>query len=278
MNVYLLSGACGAEIEGINLKDTSKDNINTIKNLLFEHKVIFFRNQNISQQEQINLSKCFGILEKHAYVNGLEKYPEIVRIIKEPNEKNNWGEGWHSDVSYNFEPTLAVVLRSIEIPPVGGDTMFSNMELAYDTLDINIKKLIENKKAIHDSRGSEFFVKDYESMTSNGNFEVFSNEHPIVRYNPDSKKKSLYVNSTYTRKIIGMDNIESDILLKKLFEHQQRLDLTCRFKWTKNAVAIWDNRSVLHYAIADYFPNRGLGFRRVMDRIAIKGEKPLSII
>ena len=274
MEIELLSGACGAEIEGLNLKDTSDENIKIIKSLLFEHKVIFFRNQDITQLEQINLSKCFGQLETHAYVNGLKKFPEILRIIKEPNEKNNWGEGWHSDVSYNREPTLAVVLKSIEIPPVGGDTMFSNMELAYDTLDLDIKALIENKKAIHDSRGSEFFVENYESMTSNGNHKTFSNEHPIIRNNPDSKKKTLYVNHTYTRNIIGLDKKESDRILKILFTHQQRLDLTCRFKWSKNAVAIWDNRSVIHYAIADYFPNRGLGHRRVMDRIAIKGEKP----
>jgi len=274
MNIELLSGACGAEIKGINLKDTSDNNIELIKSLLFEHKVIFFRNQDISQKEQIDLSKCFGPLENHAYVNGLENYPEIVRIIKEPMEKNNWGGGWHSDVSYNLEPTLAVVLKSIEIPPVGGDTMFANMELAYDTLDNEVKKIIKDKKAIHDSRGSEFFTKDYESMTSNGNVKIFSNIHPIVRTNPDSQKKTLYVNSTYTREIIGMSKKNSNKILKTLFKHQQRLELTCRFKWTQDAVAIWDNRSVLHYAIADYFPDKGLGHRRVMDRIAIKGERP----
>lgn len=275
MNIKLLSGACGAEIKGIDLKDTSSKNIKIIKKLLFEHKVIFFRNQKISQQEQINLSKCFGNLEKHAYTNGLKKFPEIVRIIKEPYEKNNWGEGWHSDTSYNYEPTLAVILKSVKIPPVGGDTMFSNMELAYETLDDEIKNKIQNKKAIHDSMGSKFFNEDYESMTSNGNFEVFSNVHPIVRNNPDSNKKILYVNWTYTRKIVGMKKFESDKLLKLLFKHQERLDLTCRFKWTKNAVAIWDNRSVLHYAIADYFPKKGLGHKRVMDRIAVKGERPI---
>ncbi len=275
MKVNLLSGACGAEIEGINLKDTSESNITTIKKLLFEHKVIFFRDQDITQKEQINLSKCFGPLETHAYVKGLKEYPEIVRIIKEPHEKNNWGEGWHSDVSYNPEPTMAVILKSIEIPPIGGDTMFSNMELAYDTLDHNLKKQIENKKAIHSSLGAEFFVDDYESMKGNGNSDIYTNEHPIVRTNPDSGRKTLFVNWTYTKKIVGLNKSESDKLLEKLYQHQERLDLTCRFKWTKNAVAIWDNRSVLHYAIADYFPNRGLGHIRVMDRIAIKGERPI---
>ena len=274
MKIEMLSGACGAEIEGINLNDTSDENIFIIKNLLFEHKVIFFRNQDITQQQQINLSKCFGVLEEHAYVKGLKNYPEIVRIIKEPHEKNNWGEGWHSDVSYNAKPTMAVVLRSVEIPPIGGDTMFANMEIAYDTLDDNLKKQIENKVAIHSSIGAEFFVDNYESMKGNGNSDIYTNEHPIVRTNPDSKRKTLYVNSTYTKKVVGMNKSDSDNLLKKLFLHQERLDLTCRFRWTKNTVAIWDNRSVLHYAIADYFPNRGLGHIRIMDRIAIRGEKP----
>ena len=168
MKIELLSGACGAEINGINLKDTSSSNIGIIKNLLFEHKVIFFRNQTINQQEQINLSKCFGPLETHAYTKGLQEFPEIVRIIKEPHEKNNWGEGWHTDTSYNKQPTLAVILKSLEIPPVGGDTMFSNMELAYDTLSDDLKKKIENKKALHDSRGAEFFNENYQSMESNG--------------------------------------------------------------------------------------------------------------
>ena len=106
------------------------------------------------------------------------------------------------------------------------------------------------------------------------NLEEYSNEHPIVRTHPETGKKILYVNWTYTKSIVDMDKKESDDLLTKIFKHQERLELTCRFKWTKNAVAIWDNRSVIHYAIADYFPNRGLGHRRIMDRIAIKGEKP----
>jgi len=146
MDIRLLSGALGAEVEGIDLKDSSKENFKVINNLLLEHKVIFFRNQKITPEEQLALAKRFGPLETHAYVKGRDKYPEIVRIIKDPNEKNQWGENWHSDVSYNIKPTKAVILRSIKIPPVGGDTMFSNMELAWETLDKNIKKKIKDKK------------------------------------------------------------------------------------------------------------------------------------
>ena len=151
------------------------------------------------------------------------------------------------------------------------------VDVLEDDLNIDpddLKKKIENKKALHDSRGAEFFNENYQSMESNGYKEAFSNIHPIVRTNPDSKRKILYVNWTYTRQIIGMEKEESDDLLNILFKHQERLDLTCRFRWTPNTIAIWDNRSVLHYAIADYFPQRGLGHKRIMDRIAVRGEIP----
>ena len=200
MEINLLSGALGAEIKGINLKDTSTENWKKINSLMLEHKVVFFRDQDISSDEQIELAKHFGPLEKHVYVKARENYPEILRIIKAPDEKHQWGEGWHTDVSYNPKPTKVIILRSHKIPPVGGDTMFSNMELAYETLDNDIKK--------------------------------------------------------------------------KIFKHQERLDFTCRIKWTENAIAIWDNRSLLHQGLSDFFPGRGLGYERVMDRIAIEGDKP----
>ena len=274
MQVKLLSGALGAEISGVNLQDTSDKNFEVINNLLLKHKVIFFRNQNITEEEQLKLASHFGPIERHAYVKGLDKYPEIVRIIKKPNEKNQWGENWHSDVSYNLKPTKAVILKSIKIPPVGGDTMFANMELAWETLDEKIKDKIKGKKALHSSLGAEFFVDNYEGMEGNGNHDEYSNEHPIVRTHPDTGKKILFVNWTYTKNIVGMDKKESDEILSKIFKHQARLDLTCRFQWTENAVAIWDNRSVQHYAIADFFPGRGLGYERIMDRIAIQGDSP----
>ena len=276
MDIKLLSGALGAEISGIDLKDSSKENYERINNLLLEHKVIFFRNQDITHEEQIALAQNWGPLENHAYVKGLDKHPEIVRIVKTKEEKNQWGENWHTDVSYNVKPTKAVILKSIKIPPVGGDTCFSNMELAWETLDEDIKEIIKDKKAIHSSLGAEFFIDNYKGMTGHEkiNYDEYSNEHPIVRTHPETGKKILYVNWTYTKQIIGLEKKESDEILKKIFEHQARLDLTCRFNWTENAVAMWDNRSVLHYAIADFYPGRGLGHERIMDRIAIEGDQP----
>jgi len=276
MEVKLLSGALGAEISGIDLKDSSRENFKKINNLLLEHKVIFFRDQSITEEEHISLAQNWGPLENHAYVKGLAKHPEIVRIVKTKDEKNQWGENWHTDVSYNIKPTKAVILKSIKIPPVGGDTCFSNMELAWETLDKTIKEKIKDKKAVHSSLGAEFFIDNYKGMEGHEkrNYDEYSNEHPIVRTHPETGKKILYVNWTYTKKIIDLKKEESDEILKKIFEHQARLDLTCRFNWTKNTVAIWDNRSVIHYAIADFYPGRGLGYERVMDRIAIEGDSP----
>jgi len=159
MEINLISGALGAEIKGIDLKDSSEKNWKTINDLLLEHKVLFFRNQNITAEQQINFAKNFGPLEKHVYVKGREEFPEIIRIIKKPDEKHQWGENWHTDVSYNPKPTKVIILRSIKIPPVGGDTMFSNMELAYETLDSELKEKIKDKKAIHSSLGAAAFVE-----------------------------------------------------------------------------------------------------------------------
>tara|TARA_Y100000590_G_scaffold115413_1_gene131702 strand:+ start:846 stop:1673 length:828 start_codon:yes stop_codon:yes gene_type:complete len=275
MKINLISGALGAEITGIDLRDSSEKNWKIINDLLLEHKVLFFRNQNISAEQQINLAKKFGPLEKHVYVKGREEFPEIIRIIKKPDEKRQWGETWHTDVSYNPKPTKVIILRSIKIPPVGGDTMFSNMELAYETLDSEIKEKIKNKKAVHSSLGAAAFVEAYKGMEGNGNLDEYSNIHPIVRTHPETGKKILFVNSMYTKRIEGLNENESNEILKELFYHQERLDLTCRFKWTENAVAIWDNRSTQHQGLTDFFPGRGLGHERIMDRIAIEGDHPI---
>ena len=275
MNVDLVSGALGAEVINFDLNYLNNKNFEEINNLLLEHKVVFFRDQSLTLEKFIEIASMFGPVEEHAYVKGIEKYPQITRIIKAANEKNQWGEGWHSDVSYDLTPSKVIILKSLKIPPIGGDTVFSNMELALETLGEDIKKIIQNKKAIHTSNGSKFFVENYSKMESNGKIgEQYSNEHPIIRTHPETGKKILYVNPTYTKKIVGLPDDESSDLLNYIFKHQERLDLSCRFKWTENAIAILDNRSTQHYAIADFYPGRGLGHERVMDRISIVGDKP----
>ena len=152
--------------------------------------------------------------------------------------------------------------------------MFSNMEIAYETLDKKIKEKIKDKTAVHSSLGAAAFVEKYEKMSGNGNIDEYSNTHPVVRTHPETGKKILFVNSMYTKKIIELSKEESDEILNEIFKHQERLDFTCSFKWTENAVAIWDNRSTLHQGLTDFFPGRGLGHERIMDRIAIQGDQP----
>ena len=212
MEVKLLSGALGAEIQGIDLTDTSDKNFDKINNLLLEHKVIFFRDQPLTTDQHIALAEKFGPLETHAYVKGIKDYPEIVRIIKAEDEKNQWGENWHSDVSYNFKPTKAVILKSIKIPPVGGDTCFSNMELAWETLDEKIKDKIKDKKAIHSSLGAEFFIKNYKKKEGN--------------------KKKYYDNNKDT--LVGFDTGPANTLLDSWIESCQQKPFDHKGRWAKS--------------------------------------------
>ena len=204
----LLSGALGAEITGIDLKDSTTENWNKINNLLLEHKALFFRDQDISSEEQISLAKHFGPLEKHIYVKGREEYPEILRIIKEPDEKHQWGETWHTDVSYNPKPTKVIILRSLKIPPVGGDTMFSNMYMAYDSLSKPMQNFLNGLRALHESE--HFYRNRYEKQDElDPNKKYPSAIHPIVRTHPETKKKALYVNKFFTTRIEGLSNEET---------------------------------------------------------------------
>ena len=214
------------------------------------------------------LAEKFGPLETHAYVKGLDKFPEIVRIIKAEDEKNQWGENWHSDVSYNTKPTKAVIIKSIKIPPVGGDTCFSNMELAWETLDEKIKEKIKDKKAIHSSLGAEFFIDNYKKMKGNGkkNYDEYSNEHPIVRTHPETGKKILYVNEHFTRRIVEMSMDESDMLLSHLTKWVTRPEFTVRYNWTEGTIAMWDNRSTQHYVVNDFKDER------IIQRVTIMGD------
>ena len=273
MKVKLLSGALGAEISGVDLsKNLDNGSSKEIYNLFLEHKVIAFRDQNLSQEQHFSIAKIFGSPEKHVYVKGTDLHPEIIRLDKEPQETINWGQGWHSDVSYAVQPNKAVILYSRNIPPVGGDTLFANMELAWNTLSEDIKNRVKDLKAIHSSHGAGFFTTPYKTMKSNGNTDSYSNPHRVVRTHPETGKKILFVNRTYTVGFVDMDKQESDHLLEEIYAHQESPELSCRFKWTDNTLVALDNRSVIHYAIADYFPERSLGYRRVMDRIAITGD------
>ena len=268
MEIKLLSGALGAEIEGIDLKDSSIENCNKINNLLLEHKVLFFRNQNISPEQHIDLAKFFGPLEKHVYVKGLDKHPEIIRIIKGANEKHQWGETWHTDVSYNVKPTKVIILRSIKIPPVGGATFFVDANAAYEGLPQEIKQKIDSLHAVHD------FLRAFGRQTPKDKHDEIREkyplvEHPVVINHHQTGKPLLYVNRIFVTAIEGLNEKEGYELIDLLCREFEILEYSCRFRWEPDSIAFWDNQAVQHYAASDYSPHV-----RVMERASIKGTRP----
>ena len=271
-----IAGALGAEIHGVNLaEDLDAEVIQEIRQALLDNLVIFFRDQELNPAQLINFAKKFGPLDEHDFVQGLPEYPEILRLVKEADETGrNFGGGWHSDVTYQEEPALGSVLYALDVPPVGGDTLFSNQYLAYETLSDGMKELLDGLLCVHSAKGiydpdgisSRSFVNMAMEPGEKANEEV---EHPVIRTHPETGRKGLFVNGNFSKRFKGMTAEESAPLLKYLFEHGRREAFTCRFRWEKGSVAFWDNRAVMHQAINDYE-----GYRREMHRVTVAGDRP----
>lgn len=269
-------GALGAEISGISLSDDLPAGvIADIRQALLDHQVIFFRDQQLAPDRQIAFARRFGPLEEHDFVVGLPEYPEIIRVVREADEQTmNFGGKWHTDVTHQESPALGSVLYALDVPPYGGDTLFANQYLAWDSLSSGMKEMLDGMEAVHSARGP--FGPQGRSQSNWKNMQVQTSEkallemvHPVVRTHPETGRKGLFVNRTFTIRFSGMTEAESAPLLDYLFEHASREEFTCRFRWTPGAVAFWDNRCVLHYALSDYD-----GFRREMHRVAISGDRP----
>ncbi|MCA9130474.1 MAG: TauD/TfdA family dioxygenase, partial [Planctomycetales bacterium] len=270
------AGSLGAEITGVDLSAAlSDETIAEIRQALLDHLVIFFRDQRLSPEQQIAFAKRFGSLEEHDFVEGMEDYPEIIRVVREADETTmNFGGAWHSDVTHQQSPAMGSVLYAVDVPPFGGDTLFSNQYLAYETLSPGMQRMLEGLTAIHSARGpfapegrSKDNWKNMRVKTSEKAYE--ETEHPVIRTHPETGRKMLFVNRTFTIRFKDMTEQESAPLLEYLFRHASHERFTCRFRWTKGAVAFWDNRAVLHYALNDY-----TGYRREMYRVAISGDRP----
>lgn len=271
-----ISGALGAEITGINLAENHSDEVTAqIREALLEHQVIFFRGQEFTPEQQIRFAQRFGQLEEHDFVKGLPDHPEIIRVVREADETSkNFGGNWHSDVTHQECPALGSVLYAREVPPFGGDTLFANQYLAYESLSPGMKQMLNGLTGIHTARGP--FGPEGRSNSNWRNMQVETNdkaleemEHPVIRTHPETGRKCLFVNRTFTIRFKDMTEEESAPLLNQLFAHASQEQFTCRFRWTKGAVAFWDNRAVLHYALNDYS-----GHRREMHRVAISGDRP----
>ena len=275
ISVQPISGALGAEISGVDLsRDLSNEQFSAVHQAFLDHQVIFFRDQKLSHEQHKAFGRRFGTLNIHPYVKGMDGHPEIMQVIKEPSDKVNFGGGWHTDMSFLEEPALGSLLYAKEVPAVGGDTLWANQYLAYETLSDGMKEMLGRLKAIHTAKG-EYSERGH-SAQKRGSMDVKvaegdvpSYEHPVVRTHPETGRKALYVNMAFTEKFVGMTRRESAPLLRFLFEHCTQEGLTCRFRWTAGTLAFWDNRCTQHFALNDY-----QGKRRHMERVTVNGDRP----
>lgn len=273
MQVRKVAGALGAEISGVDLaKGVSRDQAADLRGALNEHLVIFLRDQNLSPQQFLDFASAMGEPIEYPFVKGLDGYPTIIEVKKLETERMNFGGIWHSDTTYLQVPPMGSMLLSREIPPYGGDTLFANQQLAYDALSDTMKRLLEGLKGINSSAKADVSRTREDRIRTDGKntkIEDLVALHPVVRTHPETGRKSLYVNIAHTVGIDGMTSEESAPLLEFLFRHQVKPEFTCRFVWTPNALAFWDNRAAQHNPVNDYH-----GFRRVMHRITLKGDVP----
>ena len=272
IGVVPVSGAIGAEISGVDLTMLNDETWAEIHRAFLDHLVVFFHHQTITPEQMIAFSRRFGEIGYYPFVKGMAAYPEIVEVRKEPEEKENFGGIWHSDTTYLATPPLGAVLYAKDLPPHGGDTLWSNMYLAYDALSDGMKRLLGGLKGVNSSAkgaaaiGREARREDAPRVASDVQHEAV---HPVIRTHPETGRKAIYVNSGHTIRFEGMTAAESEPILKFLFGHLVRPEFTCRFQWQAGALAVWDNRCSQHYAMNDYH-----GHRRVMHRITIQGDVP----
>lgn len=268
-----ISGALGAEICNVDLaQELGDDIIAEIRGALLQHKVIFFRDQDITPAQHLAFAKRFGEVVEYPMVKGLDEAPEIVPVVKLPHEKHNFGGMWHTDTSYLECPPMGAILVARELPPFGGDTMFANMALAYDQLSDGMKRALAGLIGISSSAKAEVTKSREDRMATGAKVErgkELRAEHPVVRTHPETGEKVLYVNYGHTVGFKDMTETESAPILEYLFEHQRRPEFTCRFQWTPGSIAFWDNRATQHNPLNDYH-----GYKRVMHRITIAGDRP----
>jgi len=268
LDVRPLTPTIGAEVHGIDLSQpvdgSTKDEI---EKAWLDHKVLFFRDQDITTDQHIAFCRLFGDLEVHPFVPHKADYPEAMVLTH--NEKHRGTENfWHSDVTWRLEPSLGSMLRAVEIPEVGGDTLFADMEAAYDALDPELQERLSGMTAIHDFVRVFGFGKSPEELAELRE-KYPPAEHPVIRTHPATGRKSIYVNVAFTSHIVGLDPDESEALLRRVYRQSTFPEFQCRFRWEPNSFALWDNRCAQHYAVSDYWPAR-----RVMERVTIVGDRP----
>lgn len=274
ITVEPVSGTVGAQVRGVDLSAAlDEGTVVEIRRAFLDHHVLFFRDQDLSPEAQMRFGRCFGELDTHPFVEGMDAYPEVIEVVTEPDDRFNFGGGWHTDVTFLEEPDLGSILYAVDVPAVGGDTLFANQHAAYEELSDTMKAMLDGLTVMH-SAGPQYSKGGYSTRSKSMKTKSPDTadrivRHPLVRSHPETGRKALYVNRAFTIGIEGMRPDESTALLEFLFNHAVREPFTCRFRWSRGSVAMWDNRSVQHYALYDY-----RGQSRHMRRITIKGDRP----
>jgi taurine dioxygenase len=276
--VHPVAGSLGAEIEGIDLSQPLSETLfQQIETTLAEHLVLFFRDQNLEPEEQIAFTRHFGPPSPTPFIKTMAGYPEVIEVVKEADEKSAFvfGGGWHSDFSFLERPPYVTCSYAKEVPAYGGDTLFANMILAYERLSDDLKDRIDGLVALHS--GERAYSPKMQPLqdllenmqVENTNEALVPQDHPLVRTHPKTGKRGLYINPVYTIGIKDMEHEAAIQLLDELNRHALSELFTCRFRWRKGSLAIWDNRFTQHYALGDY-----AGKRRHMYRTTSMGERP----
>jgi alpha-ketoglutarate-dependent taurine dioxygenase len=283
-----LAAALGAEICGADVKKLTDAQGEEIRHALFRHKMIYFRGQKLTHAEHESFSLRFGSFAEDAYTQGVPGHRNVHPLIKEADDPSKmvFGEGWHTDSPFLPEPPAITILRSIQVPPFGGDTTFANCALAYAMLSDTYREMIRNLKvrfslrdvlkAVHSAVeesdspiGKLASTRGSESLSDDLRRKIRGNAHPMVRTHAVTGEKALYVDTSYAIGIEGMEEEESAPILRYLGEHVTQPALSCRLRWEPDMLVLWDNRLCVHQAYNDY-----QGHRRELYRTTVAGEKP----
>ncbi len=271
IEVRPVAGALGAEVHGVDLSGAvNADTVAEMRKAFLEHLVIFFRGQTLTPQRQLEVAGWFGAPMAYPQLKGLPECPMVTAVIKRENERVNFGGVWHSDTTYLERPPMASMLYAVTIPPFGGDTMWANQYLAYETLSDGLKKTLDGMYAHNTSTKAEVSKTREDRLKEAGvELKPLLGRHPVVRTHPETGKKALFVNCAHTSHFEGWTEAESTPLLQYLYAHQVKPEFTVRFRWEVGSIAFWDNRCAQHNPINDYH-----GYLRVMHRVTLEGDVP----
>ena len=276
MQISPLAGALGAEISGVDLLKLDAKGWQDIHRAFLQYAVLAIRGQQLEPADIMRVSAKFGEPCHYPFVTGMDGFPFIFEVVKEPEETKNFGGAWHSDTSYLKQPPLATLLYAVETPSHGGDTLFANTAAAYDALSDGLRKVLDTLVGVNSAElkyggGRSAMHRKIGGMKvhDTDNADKYVSEHPVVRTHPDTGRKSLYASRSHTTHFKGMTEEESIPLIHFLSQHQARPEFTCRVRWAPGTLTVWDNRCTQHNAVNDYH-----GQRRRMRRLTVGPQTP----